>query len=52
MEGYSMNRQEWLIKMEKKGIANKIFMIINGKGFTPEEIAKNELLWLQVVKSI
>ena len=37
-----MNRQEWLIKMEKKGIANKIFMIINGKGFTPEEIAKNE----------
>jgi len=47
-----MNRTEWLAKMEKEGRADETFIIIHGKEFTPREIAKNELLWIQVVKSV
>ena len=47
-----MNRQEWLAKMEREGRADETILIINGKHFTPREIAKKELLWMQVVKSI
>ena len=47
-----MNRKEWLKKMKNEGKTNKTFMIINGKNFTPEEIVKNKLLWIQVVKSV
>lgn len=42
----------WLEKMEKEGRAGEVFIIIHGKEFTPREIAKNELLWIQVVKSV
>ncbi len=42
----------WLKKMESQGKADEIFIILNGKGFTPRELAKKELLWLQVVKSV
>ena len=47
-----MRRQEWLAKMEREGRADKTLVIINGKHFTPREIAKNELFWMQVVKSL
>ena len=46
------NRQDWLAKLEKEGKADETLIIINGKPFTPREIAKKELLWIQVVKSI
>ena len=44
--------EKWLEKMKKEGRADKVFIIIHGKEFTPSEIAKNELLWIQVVKSV
>ena len=47
-----MNRKEWLNKMERKGRADRPLIKIYGKIFTPREIVKNELLWIQVVKSI
>lgn len=47
-----MNRENWLSKMEKEGRSDETFIIINGKEFTPKEIAENELLWIQVVKSV
>ena len=47
-----MNRYEWLAKMEREGRADDTIIIINGKQFTPRDIAKKELLWMQVVKSI
>jgi len=46
------SRQKWLAKLNKEGKADEILIIINGKSFTPREIAKKELLWIQVVKSI
>jgi len=42
----------WLEKMEKEGRADETFIIIRGKEFTPRQIAKKELLWMQVVKSV
>ncbi len=47
-----MNRKKWLSKMESEGRADETLIIINGKRFTPRKIAKKELLWIQVVKSI
>jgi len=47
-----MNRQKWLAKMERDGRADETLVVINGKRFTTREIAKNELLWINVVKSI
>ena len=44
--------QTWLEKFEKKGRADEVFLIINGKEFTPREIAQNDILWIQVVKSV
>ena len=44
--------QIWLEKFEKEGRADEVFIIIHGKEFTPREIAKNDLLWMQVVKSV
>ena len=44
--------KKWLEKMEKEGRADEVFIIIHGKEFTPREIANNELLWIQVVKSV
>ena len=44
--------EKWLEKIEKEGRADDVFFIIHGKQFTPREIAKNDLLWMQVVKSV
>jgi len=44
--------ETWLEKMEKEGRADDVFIIIHGKEFTPREIVKNKLLWIQVVKSV
>ena len=47
-----MNRKEWLDKMIKDGKADETFPILWGKKYSPRDIAKNELFWMQVVKSI
>lgn len=47
-----LNRKIWLKKMEEKGIADDVFLILNGTKYTPRDIAKNELFWMQVVKSV
>lgn len=47
-----LNKEEWLDRREKESRADETFIIIRGKKFTPREIAKNELLWIQVVKSV
>ena len=44
--------EKWLEQIEKEGRADDVFLIIHGKQFTPREIAKNDLLWMQVVKSV
>jgi len=44
--------EKWLEKIENEGRADEVFLIIHGKQFTPREIAKNDLLWMQVVKSV
>jgi len=44
--------EQWLEKIEKEGRADEVFLLIHGKQFTPREIAKNDLLWMQVVKSV
>jgi len=44
--------QIWLEKFEKEGRADEVFILIHGKEFTPREIAQNDLLWMQVVKSV
>jgi len=48
----NLTPEKWLEKMEKEGKADEIFLIIGGKEFTPREIAKNELLFMQMVKSV
>jgi hypothetical protein len=47
-----MNRKKWLEKMERDGRADDTLIIINGRHYTPRDIAKKELFWIQVVKSI
>ena len=47
-----LNRKIWLEKMEEKGIADDVFFILYGKKYTPRDIVKNKLFWLQVVKSV
>ena len=44
--------EKWLEKIENEGRADEVFLIIHGNQFTPREIAKNDLLWMQVVKSV
>ena len=47
-----MNRKKWLDKKMKEGKADETFLIIRSKKYTPRDITKNELFWMQVVKSV
>ena len=47
-----INRKEWLDKMIKDGKADETFLIMCGKKYTPRDIAKNELFWMYVVRSL
>ena len=43
----------WLEKMENEGRADKVFLIIRGKEYTPRQIASMDyIFWKQVVKSV
>jgi hypothetical protein len=43
----------WLKKMEEKGTADEVFLILNGKEYTPRQIASMDyIFWKQVVKSV
>ena len=48
-----MNRSEWLAKIEKEGKADEVYLILNGKKYTPRQIASMDyIFWKQVVKSV
>ena len=48
-----LTQETWLKKMEEKGIADEVYLILNGKKYTPRQIASMDYrFWLQVVKSI
>ena len=43
----------WLEKMEEKGKADEVFLIIHGKEYTPRQIASMDYrFWMQVAKSV
>jgi hypothetical protein len=45
--------KKWLEKMEREGRADEIYFILNGKKYTPRQIASMDYrFWLQVVKSV
>ena len=47
-----ISRVEWLAKMEEAGKADDPLIYIYGKPFTPRDLVKNRVLWMQVLKSI
>ena len=43
----------WLEKLEKQGRADEVFLTIQGREYTPRQIACSDyMFWLQVVKSV
>lgn len=43
----------WLKKMEEKGIADDVFLILGKKEYTPRQLASMDyVFWKHVVKSV
>ena len=49
----NLTPEKWLEKFEKEGKADKIFLIIGRKEYTPRQIASMDyIFWKHVVKSV
>ena len=45
--------EDWLDRFENQGTADEVFLVLNGKEYTPREIASMDyVFWKQVIKSI
>lgn len=53
IEAMKLTPEIWLEKFEKEGRPDDVYFILNGKKYTPRQIASmNYRFWKQVVKSV